>query len=97
MELLNHYIWSSLERISYFTISTLCNVADFGHYEGSTWVMNFGENPQHDFPKMRGGSTAFWNFSENSSVGTGFPNFEQVKSEILALESLWKYPLALIK
>ena len=39
--------------------------------------MNFGEkNPQHDFPKMRGGggSTAVWN-SENSSVfeGTGFP------------------------
>ena len=30
-------------------------VADFGHYEGSTSVMNFGENPQHDFPKMRGG------------------------------------------
>ena len=37
--------------------------------------MNFGKNPQHDFPKMRGGSTAVWNFSENSSVfeGTGFP------------------------
>ena len=25
MELLNHYIWSSLERIYYFTISTLCS------------------------------------------------------------------------
>ena len=38
--------------------------------------MNFGKNPQHDFPKMRGGgSTAIWNFSENSSVlvRTGFP------------------------
>ena len=30
--------------------------------------MNFGKKPQHDFPKMRGGSTAVWNFSENSSV-----------------------------
>ena len=51
-------------------------VADFGHYEGSTSVMNFGENSQHDFPKMRGGeSTAVWNFSENSSVlgGLSFP------------------------
>ena len=50
-------------------------VADFGHYEGSTSVMNFGENPQHDFPKMRGGSMAVWNFSENSSVlgGLSFP------------------------
>ena len=41
-----------------------------------TSIMNFGKNPQHDFPKMRGGgSTAVWNFSENSSVleGTGFP------------------------
>ena len=38
--------------------------------------MNFGKNPHHDFPKMRGGgSTAVWNFSENSSIfeGTGFP------------------------
>ena len=37
--------------------------------------MNSGENPQHDLPKMRGGSTAVWNFSENSSVfeGTSFP------------------------
>ena len=27
------------------------------------------KNPQHDFPKMRGGgSKAVWNFSENSSV-----------------------------
>ena len=41
-----------------------------------TSVMNFGKNPQHNFLKIRGGgSTAFWNFSENSSVfeGTGFP------------------------
>ena len=43
-----------------------------------TSVMNFGKNPQHDddFPKMRGGgSTAVWNFSENSSVfgGLSFP------------------------
>ena len=30
-------------------------VADFSHYEGSTSVMNFRENLQHDFPKMRGG------------------------------------------
>ena len=41
----------------------------FGH--------EFGKNPQHDFPKMRGegGSTAVWNSSENSSnlEGTGFP------------------------
>ena len=29
--------------------------ADFVHYEGSTSVMNFGENLQHDFLKMRGG------------------------------------------
>ena len=34
-----------------------------------TSVMSFGTNPQHDFPKMRGGgSKAVWNFSENSSV-----------------------------
>ena len=42
-----------------------------------TSVMNFGKNPQHDFPKMRGGgSTAVWNFSENSSVldRGSFPN-----------------------
>ena len=26
------------------------------------------KNLQHDFPKMRGGSKAVWNFSENSSV-----------------------------
>ena len=25
MELQNHYIWSPLDRISYYTISTLCN------------------------------------------------------------------------
>ena len=37
-----------------------------------TSVMNFGTNPQHDFPKMRGGgSKAVWNFSENSSVLEG--------------------------
>ena len=34
--------------------------------------MNSEKNPQHDFPKMRGGggggSKAVWNFSENSSV-----------------------------
>ena len=33
--------------------------------------MNFGKNMQHDFPKMRGRSTAVWNFSENSSVLVG--------------------------
>ena len=34
--------------------------------------MNFGTNPQHDFPKIRGGgSKAVWNFSENSSVLEG--------------------------
>ena len=42
-----------------------------------TSVMNFGKNPQHDFPKMRGsgGSKAVWNFFENSSVlgGGCFP------------------------
>ena len=40
-----------------------------------TSVMNFGTNPQHDFPKMRAGSKAAWNFSENSSVlgGGCFP------------------------
>ena len=53
-------------------------VADFCHYKGCTSVMNFGTNPQHDFPKMRGragGSKAVRNFSENSSVlvGGGFP------------------------
>ena len=30
--------------------------------------MNFGKKLQYDFPKMRGGSKAVWNFSENSSV-----------------------------
>ena len=36
----------------------------------STSAMNFRENPQYDFPKIRGvvGSKAVWNFSENSSV-----------------------------
>ena len=29
-------------------------VADFCHYKGYTSVMNFGTNPQHNFPKMRG-------------------------------------------
>ena len=40
-----------------------------------TSVMNFGKNLQYDFPKMRGGSKAVWNFSENSSVleGVGVP------------------------
>ena len=35
-----------------------------------TSVMNFRKNPQHDFPKMRGGGglKAIRNFSENSSV-----------------------------
>ena len=33
-----------------------------------TSLMNFGKKLQHDFPKMRGGSKAVWNFSENSSV-----------------------------
>ena len=32
-------------------------------------LYSFVKNPQHDFPKMRGGgSKAVWNFSENSSV-----------------------------
>ena len=40
-----------------------------------TSVMNSGTNLQYDFPKMRGGSKAVWNFSENSSVleEVGFP------------------------
>ena len=33
-----------------------------------TSIMNSGKNLQYDFPKMRGGSQAVWNFSENSSV-----------------------------
>ena len=33
-----------------------------------TFVTILSRNPQYDFPKMRGGSKAFWNFSENSSV-----------------------------
>ena len=36
-----------------------------------TSVMNFRKNLQHNFPKMRGGSKAVWNFSENSSVLEG--------------------------
>ena len=39
----------------------------------------FWKKLQHDFPKMRGGSKAVWNFSENSSVleGLGFPYVDQ--------------------
>ena len=34
-----------------------------------TFVTILSRNPQHDFPKMRGGgSNAVWNLSENSSV-----------------------------
>ena len=33
-----------------------------------TFVAILSQNPQYDFPKMRGGSKAVWNFSENSSV-----------------------------
>ena len=42
----------------------------------NTSVMNFRKNLQHNFPKMRGGSKAVWNFSENSSVldVSGIPN-----------------------
>ena len=43
--------------------------------------MNFGKNPQHDFPKMRGGSTAVWNFSENSS-GLGGLSFSKKRSQL---------------
>ena len=33
------------------------------------FVAILSQNPQYDFPKMRGGgSKAVWNFSENSSV-----------------------------
>ena len=41
--------------------------------------MNFGKKLQYDFPKMRGGSKAVWNFSENSSVleGVGFPKSDE--------------------
>ena len=42
-------------------------------------LYSFLKNLQYDFPKMRGGSKAVWNFSENSSVlvGTGFPKMEK--------------------
>ena len=42
-----------------------------------TLVMNFGKNLQQNFLKMRGGSKAIWNFSENSSVleGGGVPKY----------------------
>ena len=33
-----------------------------------TFVTILSQNPQYDFPKMRGGVKAVWNFSENSSV-----------------------------
>ena len=33
--------------------------------------MNFGKNPQHDFPKMRGGSMAVWNFPKIHPFWTG--------------------------
>ena len=33
-----------------------------------TFVAILSRNLQYDFPKMRGGSKAVWNFSENSSV-----------------------------
>ena len=42
-----------------------------------TFVAILSRNPQYDFPKMRGGSKAVWNFSENSSVleTPSVPNF----------------------
>ena len=33
-----------------------------------TSVMTFGKNPQHDFPKMRGGQRPLGTFPKNSSV-----------------------------
>ena len=44
-----------------------------------TSVMNFRKNLQLNFLKMRGGSKAVWNFSENSSVleGVGFPKSDE--------------------
>ena len=36
-----------------------------------TFVTILSRNPQYNFPKMRGGSKAVWNFSENSSVLEG--------------------------
>ena len=41
-------------------------------FEGSVAII---KKAQHDFPKMRGGSKAVWNFSKNSSVlvGLSFP------------------------
>ena len=43
-----------------------------------TFVTILSRKPQNNFPKMRGGSTAVWNFSENSSVleALSFPKLE---------------------
>ena len=49
-----------------------------------TFVAILSRNPQYNFPKMRGGSKAVWNFSKNSSVleGVGFPkSYEETWSD----------------
>ena len=40
-----------------------------------TFVAILSRNPRYNFLKMRGGSKAVWNFSENSSIleGVGVP------------------------
>ena len=42
------------------------------------------KNLQHNFPKMRGGSKAVWNFSENSSVleEVGIPKSQVGNGEV---------------
>ena len=62
------------------------------------------KNPQHDFPKMRGGGLkAVWNFSENSSVleRGSFPNLGGESLPLTWRIFLWqsrfdRFPLYLI-
>ena len=57
-----------------------------------TLVMNSGKNLQYDFPKMRGGSKAVCNFSENSSVlvGPSVPNPQDYEQSSPALK-VWSH------
>ena len=53
--------------------------------------MNFGKNPQHDFPKMRGGGVQrpFGTFPKNSSVLEVFP-FPKARIELsFTYECVW--------
>ena len=53
-------------------------------YEHTHFCRNFvailSQNPQYNFPKMRGGSKAVWNFSKNSSVLVSWYLFYQHRS-----------------